>query len=635
MNRNVTFRAVLFLLVLSLMPGSFYARQSLIGPRLEHHRVTQEQSSPSSPIPLELDRAVMPRLNATQTHTVTVDLKAGEYAQIIFEWGGIDLEVTVRSPGGSAVFPTSIPVRGSGSLPIALIAESPGIYNLEVRAVDQLNYHANYSVVLQALRPPTSLDTSTFEATKVTLDALSQKEKPLMIERLRQALELWSAIPESKAKAFALQRLGNLYMSSKELSKGEAEYMRALEIHERLKNTRALVYTWRDLGADFRAYESPEKAVEKYKKALPIAQGANDRRAESDLLYSIGFAHAMMAQMQAAISAYEPALAIQQAEKNEFNEARTLNAMAGAYDVLSMKSQALSFYKQAILKFGQFGDRYRQAIATNNIGLIHDDWGDYDTAREHYEFALAELKGLMPAGAKPESACAFGVPGRIRNVCGVIAMVSDNLGELSNTLGDPNAALIRFRESLAIKEQLNQPQAIGSTLSRICYSHLLLGKPQEALDYCNRALPLNEQVKDLRTTASTLTFLGMAYAALSNITGDRADQWDHSISHFSRAQQIWRDVGDPDSQAITLYLWASSERDRGDYDSAGKHIGPALEVIESSRARLKSRQLLTHYFAGKQDYYELKIDIDMLRAKKTSSSEHVKREDVKREDVKT
>ena len=659
MNKRCFLRAivfgVLFLLLFTSMPAWFYARPSLVGPKAEHNKVAQEQPSLNSPIPLELERRLELRLNANQSQTLTIHLKAGEYAQVAFDWGGMDLEVMVRDPGGAAIFPTSIPVRGLGSLPIAFIAESQGIYKLEVRAVEQLNYDGNYSVVLQALRQPTALDKSTFEATKATLDALSQKTRPLTIERLLQAIELWNAIPEGTGKAFALQRLGHLYMSSKEFSKGEAEYTRALEIHERLKNTRSLVYTWRELGGDYRAYSSPMKAIEKYEQALPIARNASDRRAESDLLYSIAFAHQVMGEMATAIPVYEKALAIQRDEKNELNEARTLNSLAGAYDALGLKAQAMLNYKQAAEKFTQLGDRYRKALTTNNIGVIYDDWGDFETARDHYEGALAQQKELLPKDAKLESLCSVNAPTRIRSICNAIASALDNLGELSNTLGDPNSALLKFQDSLPIRESLNQPQQLGLTLSKICYSHLLLGKPQEALDYCNRALPLNEQVKDLRTTASTLTYLGMASASLNNIgqafkhfesalakqrvaedrrgegvTLDKmgsvyaADRkWEPAISHFTRALQLWRDIGDPDGQAITLYNWAKTEGERGEYDSAVNLVGAALEIVESTRARLRSRQLLGYYFAGKQNIYELKIDIDMQRAARTSNSEYV------------
>lgn len=629
-----------FLLLCTSVPASLYAH---------------DQSASNSSIPLELDRPLSLRLNATQSQALTINLQPGFYAQVAFEWRGVDLDVTVRGPNKSTIFPTTIPVRNSGSLPVCLIAESEGTYTLEVRAVDQLNYDGNYSVLLQALRSPTAADKSSFEATKATLEAINQKSRPLTIDGLVHAIELWSSLPEGTGKAFALQRLGDTYMSSKELAKAEAEYARAIEIHERLGNTRSLIYAWRDLGTDYRQYASPEKAIEKYEKALPLARAANDRRAESDLLYSTGFAHARIGRMQVAIGFYEKAVAIQQAERNELNEARTLNAMAGAYDALGMKTEAMGSYQRAFNTFDRLGDRFRQGVAINNIGLIHDDLGDYETARENYETALLRYKESLPSDAKVESVCSFGAPARMRNICTAMASTLDNLGELSNTLGDPGTALLKFRDSQAITELLEQPQLTGSTLSRICYSHLLLGKPQEAIDYCNRALKLNEEAKDLRTTASTLTFLGMASTALNNSAqglayfekalakqreaGDRrgesitlnqmgsvyaADRkWDQATEHFTKALKLWRDIGDPDGQSITLYDWARSERDRGDYDSAVKLIAQALDVVESTRARLRSRQLLGYYFAGKQNYYELKIDIDMLRAAKTGSNEQV------------
>src|SRR5215470_2387495 len=170
LNRSVS--GLLFLLLCASMPASFYAHQ--------------DQASTSS-IPLELDLRLTLRLNATQSQTLTVNLPAGSYAQVAFEWSGIDLDIAVRAPDRSSIFPTTIPVRGSGSLPVSFIAEGAGNYSVEVRTVDQLNYYGNYSVVLQALRQPTPQDKTIFEATKATLAALSQKTKPLTIEGLLHA----------------------------------------------------------------------------------------------------------------------------------------------------------------------------------------------------------------------------------------------------------------------------------------------------------------------------------------------------------------------------------------------------------------------------------------------------------------
>jgi CHAT domain-containing protein len=658
MKQRIFLKGVLsgvpFLFLLSSMPALLYARNPPDGPRLNHRRVVQEPSAipQSSPIPLEPDRSLPLRLNATQSQTLTVNLPAGFYGQVVFEWGGIDLEVMVRGPDGSAVFPMSIPVRGFGSLPISLSAEVAGLYSLEVRAVDQLNYVGHYSVILKNVRAVTPIDKANVEATRATIDALQQKTRPLTIEGLLNALKLWNSVEEGSGKAFTLQRLGSTYLSNKEPALAETHYNQALEIRKRVGSSRAVVYTLRDIGADYRAFGSPTKAIEYYDIALAMARDAKDRRAESDLLYSIAFAHARIGHLQIAIGFYEQARVIQQAEKDELSEARTLNSMGGAYDALGQKTQAMSLYQQASDRFAKLGDRYRQFIGVNNIGVIYDDWGDYQTAREKYDAALAGFKDLLP---DPATSCRFGASARTQSLCIALASTMDNIGELSNTLGDPDGALVKFRESKAITELLNQPQPTGVTLSRICYSHLLLGKPEEALGFCQSALKLNEQARDLRGSASTLTFLGMANAALNNNAnainhferalaqqkeaGDRRGQgvtldkigllyaadlkWDQAIAHFSQALQLWRDISDPDGQAITLYDWAKTERDRGNYDSALKLVYEALAIVESTRARLRSRRQLSYYFAGKQNYYELKIDTEMRRAAERDSREHV------------
>jgi tetratricopeptide (TPR) repeat protein len=293
------------------------------------------------------------------------------------------------------------------------------------------------------------------------------------------------------------------------------------------------------------------------------------------------------AQMGKALGYLERALAIQRADQDELNEARTLNLMGGAYDALSLKAKAFDSYEQAARRFETLGNPYRQAIMINNLGVIYDDWGDYQTAKNKYLEALSEFEREAPI-------CNADALPRILNICDTKASILDNIGELSNTLGDPASALVKFNESLAIRRLRNGPQLTGSTLSRICYSHVLMAQPSEALPYCAEALDLNEKAKDLRGSAATSTFMGMIYAALNDNekarqhferalsrqqeAGDRRGEavtlgkmgslyaanaaWEKAFASFDRALQLWRDINDPigrgwsATEATTAPLWS-------------------------------------------------------------------------------
>lgn len=599
--------------------------------------VFPQVASPQGPeTPLDIGRTIQQNVAGFESQTLVVKMAMGQYAEIAIEWHGMDLEVTVRKPDGTPIFSTSLPVRASGTLPISIVADQAGSYSLEVRPYEQLKYTGSYSATLAALRFPTQTDRLRAEAVKVTIEGLYQKTKAQGIEKHIAALALWESANDDNGAAYTYQQLGKAYISIGDVTKSEKQFEKVIELRRRIGNPRSLAYTLRDIGVDYRSFDSPKKAIEYYHLALIVAGEAGDARAQSDILYSLGFAEARIGHMETALGFYQKALAIQQSRNDELGEARTLNAIGGAYDVLGEKSKALNFYTEASLRFERLGDRYRQAIMVNNIGLIHDDWGDYQSARDKYAAALTELRKL-------NINCEATVSPRSVPVCSTIASVLDNIGELSNTLGDPGSALSKFDESLKIRTLLNQPQATGSTLSRIAYSHLLLGNLSDALREGERALALNEQGTDLRGSAATLTFIGMAHAALNDRekareyferalsrqreAGDRrgegvtldklgmlyasAADWDKALQQYTRALELWRNIKDADGETITLYNIARFERDRGNYVVAAAHIRKALEIVESTRATLRSQLLLRHYFAGKQDYYELLIDLNM------------------------
>jgi CHAT domain-containing protein/Tfp pilus assembly protein PilF len=270
-------------------------------------------------------------------------------------------------------------------------------------------------------------------------------------------------------------------------------------------------------------------------------------------------------------------------------------------------------------------------------------------AKSHYLQAKSQYETILQ---RDITQCRLGAAGQTLNICNSWANVSDNIGELYNTTGDIQSALDVFRETLAIRKVLDQPQSVGSTLSRICYSHVVQGKVTEALDECNEALTYNRNAEDLRGSGSTLTFLGMIYTALnkpedamrsfeealqlqrqaSERRGEgialnqyglfyvSRNQPEQALAKYEQALKLWQETRDEDGETITLYNIARLERDRGNLSRALDLNKRALNIIESRRTTLSSEKLLASYFSNKQDHYELQTDLQMLLGQPNKST---------------
>lgn len=601
---------------------------------------------------LAAGHTVQQNIDGGEVKRFTLELGVGESTQIRVKWLGLDLDIVLLDPDGQRLLTTSIPVRGVGPVPISIVAERPGTYSLEIRPVEQVKVTGTFEITCSRIHVATASDRNVLEAHRLVADGNQQRSKDAAIANYRAALERAQSSAEPLVEAYVLQKLGSAYISNKNVKDADTTYTSLIELRRELDDRRSLAYTLREIGADYRSYESPSKGINYYQQALLIAREIQDRQAESVILYSIGFAYARTGRMEAALDWYEQALSIQRERNDRLNEARTLNAIGGAYNVKGDQKKALAFYAQAAPVFRELNDPYREATALNNIGLAHDDLGQWQEAKDYYLAAISKFQALINPDVK---ACRTGSSSQTLGICNSLANTIDNMGELYNSMGDPESALQTFRGTLEIRKSLNQPQWIGSTLSRICYSFVLQGNLSNALINCNEALTYNRKAEDLRGSASTLTFLGMIYTSLNKPddaarafeeaiklqteSGERrgegitlnqfgllyvsTSQPDKALDKYQQALKLWRATQDEDGETITLYNIARVERDQGNLESALNHIKQGLEIIESRRATLSSQKLSAAYFANKQNHYELEIDLQMLLAVEKRSDEFI------------
>lgn len=595
------------------------------------------QTSHAQALVLRPGESIQREIKGGETQVLTVALLRGQYAQVAFTWEGIDLDVQVLKPNGTQTTGSDIQVRGARSLPVPLMADEDGDYKLVLRLAENVKVSGSYSVKLEAPHFPILPDQKRIEAQKLLAEAQNDKSKEVASQKLRQTLELWNDIGETSGACYTLRLLGRLSLSfsqtsttnnagTRTLPNADEYYRRAIEMARttevaRNGEPRQFAYMLIDIGSDYQNLTSPKGALVYYEQALKKFREIGDRRGEALALYSMGFAEARIGHMRDALKWYEQALIIERAENDRLSEARTLNAVGGAYGVLADQDQALSFYQQAAPIWQELNDRYREAITIKNIGVVYDDWGDWQTAKDKYLEALSVFKSLLTKN-DPNSCQAEMVPEDAK-VCNSIANTLDNIGELYNSLGEPQSALDTFEECLPIRQTLKQPQGIGATLSRIAYAYLLENKPSEALMYCEQALPFSRKADDLRKSGSILTFMGMAHTALNEPekaleyyqqalrlqeeTGERRglgitlDQMGRAYASrkdvakafesYNRALAIWREVKDEEWETRTLYNLANAERDRGDFSRAYEEIEKGLQVVESRRALLSSQKL--------------------------------------------
>ena len=141
-----------------------------------------------------------------------------------------------------------------------------------------------------------------------------------------------------------------------------------------------------------------------------------------------------------------------------------------------------------------------------------------------------------------------------------------------------------------------------------------LNEPRLALEFYQRALPIQQASGDKRALAITLDKLATGY----RLVGEA----NEASINYAKALDLWRAIKDPDGEALTLYNMALMERLAGNLPQANQHAEATLKLVESLRTRLTSQRLRASYLASREDYYQINIDLKMqlgLTSKSTGS----------------
>ncbi|MEM7479937.1 MAG: CHAT domain-containing tetratricopeptide repeat protein [Acidobacteriota bacterium] len=226
-----------------------------------------------------------------------------------------------------------------------------------------------------------------------------------------------------------------------------------------------------------------------------------------------------------------------------------------------------------------------------------------------------------------------------------------NLGVLQKNLGDFEGALGTFAESAALEQTIGWLDGEAQSLAETGATHLALGDVDQALDHLQRALPLavesesrRVQVWVLRNLGRALTDAGRYSDALARLEEgrsliERPNRNDADLLLYMAQVELERGrpqaaapfaeqalarnraLGYRDGELHALLALAQSERESGALASARERIDSAMALIEAHRDRLVRPDRRTSYAASKALVYELNVALwmDLHRANPETS----------------
>jgi CHAT domain-containing protein/Flp pilus assembly protein TadD len=419
---------------------------------------------------------------------------------------------------------------------------------------------------------------------------LGEKQKAL--DYLNQSLPLRRQVGDKTGEAVTLNNIGGVYSDLGEKQKALDYLNQSLPLRRQVEDKAGEATTLNNIGTVYSALGENQKALDYYNQSLPLSRQVGDKEQEASTLNNIGGVYSELGEKQKALDYFNQSLPLRRQVEDKAGEATTLNSIGLVYLDLGEKQKALDYFNQSLPLRRQVEDKAGEATTLNSIGLVYLDLGEKQKALDYYNQSLPLRRQV---GDKTGEAA-----------------VLNNIGNVYYVLGEKQKALDYFNQSLSLWQQVKGKAGEATTLNNIGGIHYVLGEKQKALDYLNQSLSLWRQVKDKAGEANTLSNIGLVYYVL----GEK----QKALDYFNQSLPLSRQVGHKDGEALTLRNFAVLERSRGNLNQALTQIEAAIKIIEELRLKIGSQQLRASYFAEKQNYYELYINL-LMRLHKTNPSQ--------------
>jgi CHAT domain-containing protein/predicted negative regulator of RcsB-dependent stress response len=588
-------------------------------------------------ISLEPAKPVERELSGGQSHSYKIMLISGQYLHIAVEQRGIDVAVALFTPDGKKINEADSEHLIERSEAVSAIAETPGVYLIEVYSPEKTAKTGRYEIKVEELRVATTedkyrvagemvfreaeqLQNGTLEAKRKSIEKYHEAlelyrkagyrsgeaqtinkigevywylgEMRRALEKFNESLPIFRAIGDRLGEGVLLNNIGVVYESQGELQKALETLKEALPIIREVGDRVEEAITLAAIGRVYRSLGETQKALEKFNESLPLRRAVGDRIGEASTLNNIGVIYLALGELQKALEKFNELLPIRRAAGDRRGMAATLVNTGAAFQGLGELQKALEKYNEGLPICREIGDREAEARTLNKIGSIYHSLGEAQKALEKYNEGLP-------------------ISREINDRIGTAVMLN-NIGAVHRSLGETRKALEKYNEALPINREVGDRMGIAATLNNIGAAYQSLGDTQKALEKFNEALPICREIGDRIGEARTLGGLGEVYHSLG--------ETQKALEKYNEALLLMREAGYYEGEAVSLLRIARAEQKRDNLPRARQAVEQAVGMIESLRTNIVGQEFRASYFASRHEFFESYIDVLMQMRKQNPAA---------------
>ncbi|MCG8385615.1 MAG: tetratricopeptide repeat protein, partial [Cytophagales bacterium] len=219
---------------------------------------------------------------------------------------------------------------------------------------------------------------------------------------------------------------------------------------------------------------------------------------------------------------------------------RAENAIGWVYEQKGEPGSAVNHYLIGLNRAKNNGIIEWEKKLLNSLGVIHNDYGEYDKALK-YHFQSLDLREKGKDQLE-------------------IAISINNIGLVYYRIKDYLKAIEYFKRSIAINEEMGDNRLIESTLVNLglCYSGL--GQHEEALNYFTRVLEMCEVGCQDQIKIASYTGAGLAKFW--------SEDYEEAEIYFNFSNEVLKNTGLNSNEVINYYYLAEIRLKQGALDEA-------------------------------------------------------------------
>lgn len=504
----------------------------------------------SEPRVLSQERPIEGKLKGGEGHLYELEVKAGEYVHVVVEQKGIDLVLRRVDGEGEIVRRVDTPHGAWGPEEFFAIADPGGKLRWAVVCEDAAAPTGGYEIRIAEQREATGAD--------------------------RRRLQTW------------------------------ARFLQAEDLRRE----------WTE--------QSSRQAVAIYREILPAWRELGDVTWEAESLYRIGMVSHDIGNSDPAIAAFQEALPLLSKLGRKDLEGIVLNRMGAILLRRGKREEARRSHEEALVRFREIGRPDLEASALNNLGFLLSDLGEPESAHESHQQALERARAagalheesqalhgmasILKFQGKLEAAYdayqrALRIAEQLPGMAAEQANALSALADVSQRLGRLDEALAGLERALALRRKMGDRDGETITLNTLGTLHLRRGEPDQAHETFERALRLSREKKLRSSEGFSLLNLGRYHYEAKNL--------QKAFEAHEQAAAVFQSIGHRRGEVSTLYGSARALHDLGNFTAALERLNRVLPDVESLRSESEGLDTRSSYFATKQHYLDLQIDVLM------------------------